>query len=286
MARVYGRIESTFWKKEKARGWSREARMAYLYLCSCQHGNASGAFHLPAVYATHDVQFSMDEWGGAELELIQSGSIEREGEYIRIVGWFQHNRPDNKATGKSMARSIRELPDGSLKLNAVRELLEADFESLSEEKQSLIDLEKALSERLAKHSRTVSANTDTEPDTDTEEFMPSDGDAAPRPKPPKPKKNPQTDEQFNLFWQAYPRRRVGKTLVRGSKQRAYALWLKFPDDKKLKATSGLDPLKQATPDGSEYVPDAEKYLRNESWNDYETNVIPLEERGYTKWGRK
>ncbi|KKL69509.1 hypothetical protein LCGC14_2114190, partial [marine sediment metagenome] len=75
--RKYGKIETAFWHNPKVRGLSESARLLYLYMISCPHGNSLGCFVLPDGYISADLEWDQRQVSKHVNELVSGRLIER-----------------------------------------------------------------------------------------------------------------------------------------------------------------------------------------------------------------
>lgn len=110
--RKYGKIEVGFWQNPKMRGLSDGARLLYIYLIACPHGNSVGCFVLPDGYVQADLRWDEKHVSKHVSELVSKGLIDRDqGTALTwIKGWFGHNSIENTNVAKNAAEMVRALP--------------------------------------------------------------------------------------------------------------------------------------------------------------------------------
>ena len=74
-AAVYTRVESRFWKDEKMRAVSHDARHLMLYLLTSPHRNILGFYFLPSPYACFDLGWDDKRFREGLQELLQMDLI-------------------------------------------------------------------------------------------------------------------------------------------------------------------------------------------------------------------
>lgn len=119
--RAYGKVETSIWQNPKFRRLSEPARMLFLYLIACPHGNSIGCFVLPTAYVAHDLSWSVDKAEETLSELSRNGFIRRDDDsgMVLITGWWGHNTIENKNVAKHVASSVNALPNSPLKQEVV-----------------------------------------------------------------------------------------------------------------------------------------------------------------------
>lgn len=242
----YGKIESGFWQNPKVRGLTERGRYLLTYMLSCPHGNAVGCFVLPDGYIADDLNWSSETVSKTVSELSEAGFIERDkaARLVRIIGWWGHNEIANANVAKHAAKELNALPKSQLKQRAIAEVL------------SLLTLhetvQETLRERLPEPSRNQEQNTtEQEPEQEHNTSAP----CAP------------TDEIFEEFWKAYPRRQGANPKEPARKKFIAAVKSGVPAVEIIAAArrcANADRDKIGTP----YIPQAIKWLNDQRWKDY------------------
>lgn len=113
--RTFGRVETAIWQSRKFRSCSERARLLYLYVVACPHGNAVGCFLLPRGYMEADMGWASETLSPTLSELLSKGLVERcpHSELTRIVGWWGHNKIENPNVATAAIKSINALPFNS-----------------------------------------------------------------------------------------------------------------------------------------------------------------------------
>jgi hypothetical protein len=129
MARKFGPVGTSIWDSEKFLSLSDDtARLGYLYLIACPHGNAVGLFRLPAAYLAADRRTTPQVAVAMLDELVRVGLIELgESDQIRIVNWFyQDTGASNPSTASAFCKSFgdhRLIKRGPLRTKALVEMI-------------------------------------------------------------------------------------------------------------------------------------------------------------------
>lgn len=127
MARNFGKVEVLIWKSAKFRALSDDAKMLWLYLLACPHGNAVGCFVLDPEYIQADLRWSPERVSTHMSELVSRGMVERDpGNYLTfIAGWWDHNTIENGFVAKAAIKTLRALPRCAVFCSAVNALDES-----------------------------------------------------------------------------------------------------------------------------------------------------------------
>ena len=122
--RKYGKIETALWHNPKVRGLSESARLLYLYMISCPHGNSLGCFVLPDGYISADLKWDQRQVSKLVNELVAGRLIERSetSSLIRIIGWFGHNTIENQRVAMAANDTLKTLPNDDVFANLIKEL--------------------------------------------------------------------------------------------------------------------------------------------------------------------
>jgi len=125
--RDYGKVFCAIWASEDFRSMSEDSRTLALYLLTCQHCTAVGAFRLPDAYAADDLQWSVERVlkGFAELSANGFASRDERSKWVCISKFLDWNPIENPNQAKSAAKLIDQVPEGGAKsmlLQAVRRL--------------------------------------------------------------------------------------------------------------------------------------------------------------------
>lgn len=184
--REYGKVMSSLWRSRKFRSLeSDDARLLYLYLHTCTHGNSVGCFVLPIGYIQADLRWPEKAITKAIESLSEAHLIafDSEEEVVRIIDFLKHDTFTNTKHAAGAVKAAISLPDCDEKLIVLNELAADRFASQVEGLAEAID-------SLSKGSRTptpiptpinpsslrsegfVAADATTPPDDD-----PADGSA-------------------------------------------------------------------------------------------------------------
>jgi hypothetical protein len=114
MSRDFGKISTSIWGSQKFLALSGdEARLLYLYLHTCPHGNAIGCFRLPKGYATTDLHWSEKTFDSAIEALCEVNltGFDRAENVVRIVDFLRHAGITNPKHGAGAVKAALSLPD-------------------------------------------------------------------------------------------------------------------------------------------------------------------------------
>lgn len=111
---MYGTVDVVFWRDDKMRAASEDARHLMLYLLTSPHRNRLGVFVLDPWYATADVQWTLDRFVRARDELVEIGRIEWHDEeaVVVLVNWWKRNVLQNPAAALGGVKELADVPDG------------------------------------------------------------------------------------------------------------------------------------------------------------------------------
>jgi hypothetical protein len=111
------------WQNRKFHALSDDAKMLWLYLISCPHGNALGAYVLPFGYIIADMRWQPERVTHTVSELLANGFIQRDDTFDLIVirDWWQHNTIENENVALGAAKTFDLLPPCELLFQAFRD---------------------------------------------------------------------------------------------------------------------------------------------------------------------
>lgn len=128
--RDYAKISPTIWRsrKFKALDDNDDARLFYLYLHTCPHGNSVGCFWLPRGYIQADLGWS-DTRIDTCIRALCKGVLIRWNDaenVVQIVDFLAHSPIHNDKHAVGSARLALQLPDCDVKAHIINELREND----------------------------------------------------------------------------------------------------------------------------------------------------------------
>jgi hypothetical protein len=250
----YAKIECKIWNDEKFISLTEQSKFFFLYLLSCPHSNLIGAFVLKIGYAADDLKWTPAKVTQALRELVKSGSVSYDPKVSLLVlhNFLRYNLPANPNQAKSCLLILAELPKSKILQGVIKDCIE-------------------IAERFRISCATIEQpllNTDTETDTESEADTDTDTlqGLAPRVKKVRPVLGTGQADKFELFWQAYPRKKS-----KGDAEKAWAGL--HPDDLLFarvmksvalaKSVSWIDKEDQ-------YIPYPATWLRAKGWEDETT----------------
>lgn len=123
--RDYGKVFCDIWASEDFRSLSEDGRALVLYLLTCQHCTAVGAFRLPDGYAMEDLQWVSERVSKGFVELSRKGFATRDerSKWVVIHKYLEWNPIENPNQAKSVAKLVAQVPECEAKLllvNAIR----------------------------------------------------------------------------------------------------------------------------------------------------------------------
>ena len=142
---AYSRVKRRIWHDEAVQNLSPTAKLLFMYLLTCPHGNALGCFVLKRGYATDDIGIDAETFGRDFAELQQRGLVayDPETHLLLIPNYLKHNPITHRNQATGAIKRLDELPTSPL----LAKLLEA-VESAG--KDYLKDLAEAIRQRLPK----------------------------------------------------------------------------------------------------------------------------------------
>ncbi len=165
MSRHFGMVSVNIWASAKFIALKDDtSRLAYLYLHTCQHGNANGCFRLPPQYLGAD----LDVRRAQALEILQDleavGLIAYDtGENILLIrGFFTHNKITNHKHLLGSIKSFETLPKNSPVVAALSlEIIASGYEQaekLNEKGRSQVQSEHANAHRYGQQNLVTAAD--------------------------------------------------------------------------------------------------------------------------------
>jgi hypothetical protein len=261
-------------------GMSMVGQLTWFFLLSCKHGNMLGLFQLPTMYAACDWHWTIEQVEAGLGEVEQSGLIRRQGDMIWIVNYLKYNTLKGGKRDAGGAAIARSLPDCRFKAALAVIADEMGFDETAS--------------ALRYHGITFKTNGNNEQSND--EGLPNDCQTIANPLPIEhiPNSGPCTgpctgpgttpcttavavcasetkpatySQDFDAFWQAYPRK-----TAKGAAFKA------FDARRKAGTLPALSVLIQSVQehmrydrawrrDGGQYIPHPATFLNQERWLD-------------------
>lgn len=112
----YSRVSARFWTDETSSKWNDRAKLAALYVLTCEHRHLEGIYKLPPQYACADLHWTMKTWKSACTVLQESGFLKWDSRtnVILIVNALRYQAPENPNQTSAALRRINDLPDTPL----------------------------------------------------------------------------------------------------------------------------------------------------------------------------
>lgn len=126
--RDFSKVSPSLWKSKKFRALPDDAaRLVYVYLLTCPHGNSAGCFDLDPAYACTDLRMPEKAYRKAieslkSVGLVDFDSIENT---IYLVNWATFNEPTNAKHAIGLLTQLNQASCVRLKVKAL-----ADFEEV------------------------------------------------------------------------------------------------------------------------------------------------------------
>ena len=118
----YVNIATRIWHDEKFRELPDDAKMLFIYLLTCPHGNMCGLFYLPALYACHDLGWTEERYA-ATLGLLQE-QVCTDEDVVLIKNFVRYNPIKGSKQAIGAARRLQEVPETSLMVHFLEILKE------------------------------------------------------------------------------------------------------------------------------------------------------------------
>ena len=204
----YYRVSPKFWSSAERLGWDEETRLLALYILTCDHRTTEGLFRLPKQYICADMEWSAQRLAQPFQRLCNDGFIEYDDDakVMLIVKALAYQAPSNPNGVTAALRALKMVPETRLD-SRFYELSQRYSERLTE----------ALPERF------------TQPMGHPPALSPAPALSL----TPKPSADAEhVDEQFEQFWQDYPRGPAGKPGGDGGKKPALQKWRRLSDEER------------------------------------------------------
>jgi hypothetical protein len=108
----YTKVFDFFWDDENIVLLSDDAKLLYLYVMTCRHGNAAGIFILPKGYIQDDLRWADKRLDKPFIELLNNGLIlyDDHSRVLVVVNHLKHNKVENPNQVKNVHDTISLLP--------------------------------------------------------------------------------------------------------------------------------------------------------------------------------
>ena len=267
--KTFGKIESRFWESPDIYPLSQDAKMLALYLLTCKHGNMVGVFRLPPGYIMGDLGWDAETVSRGLHELVTNRFITRHEEsgYLCINRFIQYNDTSNVDQLRARIKVLKTLPEQVPDITHIFDALALKASVYKESAELLVELNQVRKKFVGSSSE---VRLENKRNREIENKRSNTHDrSADRPRK-KPKKNPDPDD-FEHWWQQYPRRYNSDY---GKKEDARRRYRKYIREKQFTAEELLEALMRYqrfcdTPDeegriltGSRFVKQATTFLNN------------------------
>lgn len=113
---LYGKIERSIWNCPKFKLLSDDAKILFVYLLTCKHGNMVGCFELPPEYAASDIKWGMERVSKGYMELYRNGFVTVCEQYsmVLINNFLKHNPLENPNAVTAALKLFNQIPDKSI----------------------------------------------------------------------------------------------------------------------------------------------------------------------------
>jgi uncharacterized phage protein (TIGR02220 family) len=131
---MYTKVEDLFWRDEKLKKCSIDARYIFVYLLSNPHRNILGFYYMPKMYAMFDLGMVEERFDKGLGELLDNGFIKHDeaSNIVFVKRFLKYNKLDNKNQVASAIKRIDELPNTELFEDLLKTLCELEIEKYDE----------------------------------------------------------------------------------------------------------------------------------------------------------
>lgn len=112
----YAKIYDLMWDNPEFISLSVQAKIGYVYICSCSHCNLIGYFRMPLAYMATDIGISENDAASVIAELEAHGLVLYNTDTNRVLirSYLKWNPPQSGSNVKAMAKMFDELPADTL----------------------------------------------------------------------------------------------------------------------------------------------------------------------------
>lgn len=207
----YVNIATRIWHDEKFRELPDDAKMLFVYLLTCPHGNMCGLFYLPALYACHDLGWTEERYM-ATIGLLRE-QVCTDEDVVLIKNFVRYNPIKGPKQAIGAARRLQEVPETVL-IGPFLEILKEN---------TLPDDYVAFTDTLS-IPYFAPENTPSIPDTDTDTDTGTESEAETDKKPPTP-----FQSIVDLFHSLCPSLPKIRTVTEKRKTDMRVRWKTYPD---------------------------------------------------------
>ena len=110
--RSYGKVESGFWIDHSVKRWPLDARLVALYLLTSPHANVIGCYHLPMVYAEHEIGLPNARLKEAYAFLTEKGFLAycHDTEWVWVRKYLRYNGFESGKVAASAVKVANSVP--------------------------------------------------------------------------------------------------------------------------------------------------------------------------------
>lgn len=123
--RDFTKVSPSLWRSKKFRSLkSDEAKMIYVYLLTCPHGNSAGCFDIHPGYAAADLDMVSERYQEGLKLLCEAGLIECDTveNTVFITNWMEFNEPSNPKHALGILSQLGQTSSDALKAKRFNEL--------------------------------------------------------------------------------------------------------------------------------------------------------------------
>jgi hypothetical protein len=254
----YQTVLTSIWKDEKFTHFDADTKLMWLYLLTCPHSNMLGLFYLPKAYIASDLGRGIEGVSIPLGILVENGLIEydEDSQMILLVNNLKHRRIDNKNMAIGAAKVLDELPETILfkRFSEIVEKISGDFHKGLQRgfKGVSIPLGIPLRNKIACSSKPLACSSKPL------------AEAVSRSRKKPLSENTPDDENFNQFWEQYPRHEKKKNAFEAFKRinPQNGTFEKIMESLSLQKMS-----EQWTKDNGKFIPHPTTWLNGRRWED-------------------
>lgn len=163
----YAKIYSQLWATPDFLCLSTEAKLGYMYLCSCEHCNLIGYFRLPLAYISADMGIKVDAAVRVVKELEAAGFVRYNPDTSRILirSYLKWNGSSSQKNQQGMADLFDQLPKDDLDVDFLQNAEKYCINEFFKQSKRANSIQKQEIDTISK-SDTNGIDTKSQSDTD------------------------------------------------------------------------------------------------------------------------
>lgn len=128
MAR-YTKIHATIWTSQRFIGLSDADRVAFIYICTCEHQTSIGVARIPPKYGSADLERLESDFT-ASLDRIETAGlvkVDRSTNEVFVHHWFDFHPPTNSKHAQGLRKVFDEVKSPAVRATALQEFESAEW---------------------------------------------------------------------------------------------------------------------------------------------------------------